>query len=160
MSLNPWQLFLISIAGWMNRKQGDGIDYLNEENRVLRELLGGKRPRLHDDQRRRLAVKGRALGRKLLASCCCIVTPKGLENPGRPGQCRAHSLRDNNQAHPQEPWHRAGTRAIQEDHLERVHSPALGFARRLRFLHGRGLDAFWPAQARCLLRDRVVNAAR
>jgi hypothetical protein len=51
MSLNPWQLFLIAIAGWMNREQGDVIDYLKEENRVLRELLGGKRPKLNDDQR-------------------------------------------------------------------------------------------------------------
>ncbi len=75
MSPNPWQLFLIAIAGWMNREQGDVIDYLKEENRVLRELLGGKRPRLIDDQRRRRAVKGRALGLKLLASCCCIVIP-------------------------------------------------------------------------------------
>ncbi len=75
MSLYPWQLFLIAIAAWMNREQGDVIEYLKEENRVLRDLLGEKRPRLNDDQRRRLAVKGKTLGRKLLASCCCIVTP-------------------------------------------------------------------------------------
>ena len=75
MSLNPWQLFLIAIAAWMNREQGDVIEYLKEENRVLRELLGDRLPRLNDDQRRRLAVKGKTLGRKLLATCCCIVTP-------------------------------------------------------------------------------------
>ncbi len=75
MSLNPWQLFLIAIAAWMNREQGDVIEYLKEENRVLRELLGDRLPRLNDNQRRRLAVKGKTLGRKLLATCCCIVTP-------------------------------------------------------------------------------------
>jgi hypothetical protein len=33
------------------------------ENWVLREQLGGRRPRLNDDQRRRLAVRATALGR-------------------------------------------------------------------------------------------------
>ena len=75
MHLNPWHILLIAIAGWMNREQIAVIEYLKEENRVLRELLGDKRPRLNDDQRRRLAAKGKALGRKLLATCCCIVTP-------------------------------------------------------------------------------------
>ena len=59
----------------MNREQNAVIEYLREENRVLRELLGKKRPRLNNDQRRRLAVLGKALGRKLLSTCCCIVTP-------------------------------------------------------------------------------------
>ena len=75
MHLNPWNILLIAIAGWMNREQNAVVEYLRDENRVLRELLGKKRPRLNDDQRRRLAVKGKALGRKLLATCCCIVTP-------------------------------------------------------------------------------------
>jgi hypothetical protein len=30
-----------SIAGWLNRQQRDAIDYLREENRLLREQLGG-----------------------------------------------------------------------------------------------------------------------
>lgn len=75
MSLNPWHILVIAMAGWMNREQSTVIEYLREENRVHRELLGGKRPRLNDDQRRRLAAKGKALGRKLLSTCCCIVTP-------------------------------------------------------------------------------------
>lgn len=75
MHLNPWHILIVSIAGWMNREQNAVIEYLQEENRVLRELLGKKRPRLNSDQRRRLAAKGKALGRKLLSTCCCIVTP-------------------------------------------------------------------------------------
>jgi hypothetical protein len=68
--------FVVSVfAGWVNRKQISLIDYLLAENRVLREQLGGRRVRLSDDQRRRLAVKGRALGRKLLAEYASIVTP-------------------------------------------------------------------------------------
>ena len=45
----PWQFALISLAGWMNRQQRVIIDYLIEENRILKEQLRGKRPRLYDD---------------------------------------------------------------------------------------------------------------
>jgi hypothetical protein len=56
--LSPLRLLLVTLAGWVNRHQQEVIDYLVEENRVLHEQLGGRRVRLHDDQRRRLA--GRA----------------------------------------------------------------------------------------------------
>ena len=69
------QLLLLLVSGWVNRRQQDVIEYLREENRVLREQLGGRRRRLTDDQRRRLAVKGKALGRKLLMGVAGIVTP-------------------------------------------------------------------------------------
>ena len=46
-----------------------------EENRVLREQMGGRRLRLTDDQRRRLAVMGRILGRKILDEIAGFVTP-------------------------------------------------------------------------------------
>ena len=62
----------------MNQRQLQVIDYLREENRVLREQLGGRRVRLNDDQRRRLAVKGRALGRKILAEIATLVRPDTL----------------------------------------------------------------------------------
>ena len=48
----------------MNRDPSAVIEYLKEEIRVLRELLGDKRPRLTDDQRPRLAAGD---GRNLLA---------------------------------------------------------------------------------------------
>jgi hypothetical protein len=38
------------------------IEYLREENRVLRQQLGGRRLRFNDDQRRRLAAKAKGLG--------------------------------------------------------------------------------------------------
>ena len=64
-----------SFAGWVNQRQLSLIDYLLEENRVLREQLDGRRVRLSDEQRRRLAIKGRVLGRKLLGDYATIVTP-------------------------------------------------------------------------------------
>jgi len=59
----------------VNRHQQSVIEYLVEENRVLKRQLGRKRLRLTDDERRRLARLGRALGRKLLAKVATIVTP-------------------------------------------------------------------------------------
>ena len=64
--LNPFQFIVIAIAGWMNQKQQYAIDYLREENRVLREQLGTRRLRFTDDQRRRLAAKAKLVGRRLL----------------------------------------------------------------------------------------------
>ena len=76
--LDPFRFLLIAVAGWMNRAQQQMIDYLREENRVLREQLVGRRLRLTDDQRRRLAVKAKGLGRKRLAEVAGIVTPETL----------------------------------------------------------------------------------
>jgi len=55
-SIQPLQLLLVSVAGWMGRRQQEVIEYLVEENRVLKEQLDGRRLRLSDDQRRRLAA--------------------------------------------------------------------------------------------------------
>ena len=62
----------------MNQRQLHVIDYLREENRVLREQLGGRRLRFNDDQRRRLAAKAKGLGRKVLMDVASIVTPETL----------------------------------------------------------------------------------
>src|SRR5436190_23805496 len=77
-SLDPFSFVVIAIAGWMNRHQQHLIEYLMEENRVLREQIGSRRLRFSDDQRRRLAVHAKRLGRKLLAEIATIVTPETL----------------------------------------------------------------------------------
>src|ERR1700733_5118066 len=76
--LDPFRFVVIAVAGWMNQHQLQMIEYLREENRVLREQLGGRRLRFNDDQRRRLAAKAKGLGRKLLAEIASIVTPETL----------------------------------------------------------------------------------
>ncbi len=53
----PWQLLAVIVAGWMSRQQQQVIEYLREENRVLREKLGKKGVLLNDDQRRRVPCK-------------------------------------------------------------------------------------------------------
>jgi putative transposase len=76
--LLPLQILLIVLAGWVNRRQLDMIAYLQEENRVLKERLGGRRLRFTDAERRRLARKAQALGRKGLNELQTLVTPDTL----------------------------------------------------------------------------------
>jgi len=70
------------LAGWMNRKQQLVIDYLLEENKVLREQLdihaNGKRLRYTAKQQRRLSDAGRKLGRQLLMQFATLVTPETI----------------------------------------------------------------------------------
>jgi putative transposase len=78
MSVAPLQFLLHVFAGWVNRRQVEILEYLQEENRVLREQLGDRRLRFTDAQRRRLAVKGRVLGRRVLQQLAGLVTPNTI----------------------------------------------------------------------------------
>jgi hypothetical protein len=49
LTWGPFRLLLISLAGRLNQPQQDVIDYLQEENRVLREQLGDRRLRGNDE---------------------------------------------------------------------------------------------------------------
>jgi hypothetical protein len=71
----PLAFFLLLFSGWVNRHQQAVIEYLLEENGVLRVVNGPRRLRLTDDPRRRLAVNGQVLGRRRLAAVAGIVTP-------------------------------------------------------------------------------------
>ena len=66
--LQPWQLLLAALAGWVNRKEQAVIDFQGAQIQVLVEKLGKKRLLLSGDQRRRLAVKAKVLGRKAVRS--------------------------------------------------------------------------------------------
>jgi transposase len=65
---------LLTVCGWVNRRQLAAIDYLREENRVLRAQLGTKRL-LTDGQRRALAERGKVLGSRTLGELASIVSP-------------------------------------------------------------------------------------
>ena len=73
--LQPWHLLLTILAGLIHREQQEIIEYLRAENQVLKEAHGKRRIRLKDDQRRRLAVKGKVLGRKILGEIGASFTP-------------------------------------------------------------------------------------
>jgi putative transposase len=71
----PLRILFLSVSGWVNRQQQEVVEYLIEENRVLREQIGERRLRITDDQRRRLAAKGIRLGRRVLHQVASIVSP-------------------------------------------------------------------------------------
>ena len=93
-AMQPFHLLVIALAGWLNRQQQTVIDYLIEENRVLKEQLEGQRLRFTDKQRIRLAVKAKVLGRRaldeldtLLARHRKLIAKKwtyARKGPGRP----------------------------------------------------------------------------
>jgi putative transposase len=76
--LPPLQLLLVIFAGWVNRHQLEVIDYLKEENRILKARLGEREIHFTDPERRQLARKAKVLGRKVLKELETLVTPDTL----------------------------------------------------------------------------------
>jgi putative transposase len=76
--IQPFRLLVIALAGCLNRHQQAVIDYLIEVNRVLKEQLEGQRLRFTNEQRMRLAVKAKVVGRQLLDELETLVTPDTL----------------------------------------------------------------------------------
>ena len=71
-------VLIAMVAGWLQRHQQQVITYLHEENRLLKAHLGGRRLRLTDTERRRLAALAHPLGRKRLKEVATLVTPDTL----------------------------------------------------------------------------------
>ena len=65
--LHPWQLLLMCLAGWLQREQQQVIEFYQAQLEAMLQAQGKKRIILTDDQRRVLAAKGKALGRKALS---------------------------------------------------------------------------------------------
>jgi transposase InsO family protein len=71
-------VLIAMVAGWLQRHQQQVITYLIEENRILKAQLGGRRLRLTDTERRRLAALAHPLGRKRLKEVALLATPDTL----------------------------------------------------------------------------------
>ena len=63
---SAFAFLLMIVVGWVNRHQLIVIEYLQAENRLLKERLRGKRIRFTDGERALLARKAKAVGRKAL----------------------------------------------------------------------------------------------
>jgi hypothetical protein len=83
----PLQLVVAFLTAWLQGEQQEVIKYLREENRILRAQLQGRRLRLPDDERRRLAVLGARLGRRILMHVATIVTAETILRWHRPAHC-------------------------------------------------------------------------
>ena len=90
------------MSGWVHRRQLIVIEFLQAENRLLKERLRGKRIRFTDAERASLARKAKAVGRKALLELDTLISPDTLmrwhrrlvaekwnfahrRGPGRPG---------------------------------------------------------------------------
>jgi hypothetical protein len=78
MTWKPLHFFAVAIAGWINRRQQEAIEYLKVENRILREKLGHKRIILNVSQKRLLAVAAFKLPRDLLRQCGTLFSPETI----------------------------------------------------------------------------------
>jgi putative transposase len=70
-------LFLIS-DGWVHRHQPIIVEFLQAENRLLKDRLRGKRIRFTDVERALLVRKAKAVGRRPLLELETIVSPDTL----------------------------------------------------------------------------------
>ena len=70
----PLQFLAAWLAVWFQRALQQQVDYLMAENRILKEKLGDRKLDLTNADRRRLAVLGKELGRKLLAKVATLAT--------------------------------------------------------------------------------------
>ena len=73
--LQPWHILLAALCGLVNERQQQIIEFQNAQIEALLRKLEKKRLLLNDDQRRLLAVKGQAIGRKALLERTTIFTP-------------------------------------------------------------------------------------
>jgi transposase InsO family protein len=78
-SVPPLLSFLLMIAaGWVHRHQLIVIEFLQAENRLLKDRLRGRRIHFTDAERALLARKAKAVGRKALLELDTIVSPDTL----------------------------------------------------------------------------------
>ena len=73
--LQPWQILMVWLCGLVNERQQQILEFQNAQIQVLLKQLGRKRLLLSDDQRRVLALKAQAIGRKALLQLTTIFTP-------------------------------------------------------------------------------------
>ena len=78
----PLQFIVAMMAHAINERMARQLDYLLEEVRVLREVFtettGRKRIPFTDEQRKRLAIAGKALTPEERETCCQLVRPKTI----------------------------------------------------------------------------------
>src|SRR5216684_8444908 len=78
-SVPPLLSFLLMVvSGWVHRHQLLVIEFLQTENRLLKERLRGKRIRFTDAERALLARKAKAMGRKALLELDTVVSADTL----------------------------------------------------------------------------------
>jgi hypothetical protein len=78
MTPTALHFLILTVAGWLQRHREEYIAYLFAENAVYKEHFAKRGLRLTDAQRRRLAVKGKAVGGAGLRQIATIGTPDAI----------------------------------------------------------------------------------
>lgn len=78
IDVSAFHMLLLTVTTWLGRREREALAYLIEENRVLRRQVGGRRLRLTDQDKRKLAARAYRLGRQSLREVATIVTPDTL----------------------------------------------------------------------------------
>ena len=71
-------LLIFALAGAMNKQYLDGINFLNQEIKVLKEVYKKHRIPLNNDQRRLLAAKFKELDKTIASQMELLVTPETM----------------------------------------------------------------------------------
>src|SRR5262252_3061409 len=71
---DPFSFLVVSVAGWLNQRQQHVIEYLIEENRVLRQQIGARRLLFTDDQLSAACRQGQEVGTERSAEVATLVT--------------------------------------------------------------------------------------
>jgi hypothetical protein len=66
IDVSTFQRLLLTVTGWLDQREREVLECQIEENQVVRRQLGGRRLRLTDDDRRKLAARADRLGRQAL----------------------------------------------------------------------------------------------
>jgi hypothetical protein len=74
-STAPLKFLILLVAGFLQRRQKEAIEYLLAENRVLRARLGPKRLRFADSERRLLAERAKRVERRILEEIALLASP-------------------------------------------------------------------------------------
>ena len=139
---------LVALSGWMNRQQQEVIEYLKEENRVLREKLGQKRIILNDSQRRRLATAAAKLGKGLLSQLGTWFSPETLLKWNRAFIARKYDGSAKKKPGPQP----TKANSVRKLVLEMAESNASwGYGRIYGELRKLGYDVHWQTVRRVML---------
>jgi transposase InsO family protein len=133
----PLQFLTVLFASWLQRHQGEAIEYLRAENRVLRTRLGRKRLRFTGPERRLLGAKGKPLGRRLLADVASLATPDTILRWYR---LHVAAKYDGSQARGAAGRPRSGRSAVAQLLTMARENPSWGYTRLRGALQNLGLD--------------------
>src|ERR1039458_5133200 len=144
MQNKKWARLLAYVTGLVNQQLLLQNEYLAAENRILRSHLPA-RLRLSDPERSTLAEMGKRLGRRGLEQVAGVARPdtilawyrRLIARKFHGSQPRPSGIGPDGGERAQAVWHRTGTEAVPEDHLEGIHFRPPGCVGGDRLFHGR-----------------------